>query len=226
MEALEGRRCYGGFDLSTREDFTAAALEFPLDDGRIFVLQHSWVPERKVQQDHEKIPYYEWAMRGLLDIVPGEYIDQERVYNWFVEQSKRYEIMTIGYDPANAVRLRQMLDARGFDCQIVRQGPITLNDPMKDIKEQLLAGRVVSNQDPMLLWYTDNVRLSGERRHADKENWMPTKRNKFRKIDGFMAWLCAHCVAMEKNPAGNYDREVSVKLYTFGKRVKDNVASI
>ena len=206
-ESLLGRRCYGGFDLSNREDFTAAALEFPLDDGRIFVKLHSWIPQRKVDMDREKIDYYGLQLRGYLTIVPGEYVQQEDVYDWFAEQAKKYEIVTIGYDPANATRLRQMLETGGtdtpaFDCQVVRQGPITLNDPMKDIKELLLAGKVVSNQDPMLSWYTDNVRISGERRHLDKENWMPMKRNKFRKIDGFMAWLDAHCIKMQKQPAG------------------------
>ena len=63
-EALLGRRCYGGFDLSNREDFTAAALEFPLDDGRSFVLLHSWVPRRKVEMDQEKIDYWGLAMKG------------------------------------------------------------------------------------------------------------------------------------------------------------------
>ena len=95
-ESLLGRRCYGGFDLSNREDFTAAALEFPLDDGRVFVLLHSWVPQRKVNQDAEKIDYYGLQMRGYLTIVPGEYIQQEDVYNWFAEQAKKYEIVTIG----------------------------------------------------------------------------------------------------------------------------------
>ena len=206
-ETLLGRRCYGGFDLSNREDFTGAALEFPLDDGRVFVMLHSWVPQRKVDLDQEKIDYYGLQMKGYLTIVPGEYVQQEDVHAWFVAQSKKYEIVTIGYDPANATRLRQMLevggkDYQGFDIQVVRQGPITLNDPMKDIKELLLAGQVVSNNDPMLAWYTDNVRISGARRHLDKENWMPMKRNKFRKIDGFMAWLDAHCIMMQKQPAG------------------------
>ena len=217
-ETLLGRRCYGGFDLSSREDFTAAALEFPLDDGRVFVLLHSWVPRRKVELDQEKIDYYGLAMRGYLTIVDGEYIQQEDVYQWFCEQAKKYEIMTIGYDPANATRLRQMLENRGFACEIVRQGPITLNDPMKDIKELLLGGRVVSNCDPMLRWYTDNVRISGERRHTDKQNWMPTKRNKFRKIDGFMSWLDAHCVNMEKNPAGEVYRPPAVRVISVGSR--------
>ena len=220
-ESLLGRRCYGGFDLSNREDFTGAALEFPLDDGRVFVKLHSWVPQRKVDLDQEKIDYYGLAMKGYLTIVPGEYVLQEDVYEWFAEQSKKYEIVTIGYDPANATRLRQMLEAGGkdiqaFDCQVVRQGPITLNDPMKDIKELLLAGKVVSNRDPMLAWYTDNVRISGERRHLDKENWMPMKRNKFRKIDGFMAWLDAHCVKMQKEPAGGEYIPPAIRVIDLG----------
>ena len=217
-ESLLGRRCYGGFDLSNREDFTAAGLEFPLDDGRSFIKLHSWVPRRKVEMDQEKIDYYGLAMKGYLTIVEGEYIQQEDVFNWFVEQSKLYELVAIGYDPANATRLRQMLENQGFDCQVVRQGPITLSDPMKDIKEQLLAGKVVSNCDPMLAWYTDNVRISSERRHTEKANWMPTKRNKFRKIDGFMAWLDAHCVRMDKQPAGMVATPPRIRVVNLGSR--------
>ena len=219
MESLLGRRCYGGFDLSNREDFTAAALEFPLDDGKVFVLLHSWIPRRKVELDQEKIDYYGLQMKGYLTIVDGEYIQQEDVYDWFMAQSNLYEIVTIGYDPANATRLRQMLETR-FDCQVVRQGPITLNDPMKDIKELLIGGKVVTNNDPMMVWYTDNVRLSGERRHVDKENWMPTKRNKFRKIDGFMAWLDAHCVRIQKEPAGIIQTAPRVRVVDLGGRTR------
>lgn len=211
MDSLLGRPCYGGFDLSSREDFTAAALEFPLDDGRIFVLQHSWVPQRKVDMDLEKIDYHGMARRGTLTIVDGEYIKQEDVYEWFVEQAEKYEIQCIGYDPANATRLRQMLESYGFRCEVVRQGPLTLNDPMKDIKELLLGGKVVSNSDPLLTWYIDNVRISGEAVHSDKANWMPMKRNRFRKIDGFMAWLDAHCIQLKENPVGE-PADISVRV--------------
>ena len=216
MESLEGRRCYGGFDLSNREDFTAAALEFPLDDGRVFVLLHSWVPRRKAEMDQEKIDYYGLAMKGYLDIVDGEYIEQEDVYKWFCKQAEHYEITQIGYDPANATRLRQMLEYKGFDMKVVRQGALTLNDPMKDIKELLLNGSVVSNRDPMLEWYTDNVRISAERQHTDKENWVPMKRNRFRKIDGFMAWLDAHCVHIQRETPGVELAEPTVTVIDLG----------
>ena len=202
-ESLLGRPCYGGFDLSDREDFTAAALEFPLDDGRVAVIVHSWVPRRKVELDNEKIDYYGLAMRGSLDIVDGEYIRQEDVYDWFQKQAEKYEIQAIGYDPANASTLSRMLEQgdrshHGHRLVVVRQGPITLNDPMKDIKERLIDGGIVYNNDPMFSWYVDNVRISAERRHTDKNNWMPTKRNRYRKIDGFMAFLDAHTVFMQE----------------------------
>lgn len=199
-DMLLGRRCYGGYDLSAREDFTAAALVFPLDEGEFYVLQHSWVPRRKVEMDNEKIDYYGWAMQGLLTIVDGEYVEQEKVYEWFCEQVKKYAIQAIGYDPANAVTLTRMLKEKGFDCEIIRQGPLTLNDPMKDLREQLLAGKIITNNDPMLRWYLGNVRLRNDYRDREKENWMPTKKNRYRKIDGFMAWLDAHALYMQRCP--------------------------
>ncbi|MEG1358369.1 MAG: terminase TerL endonuclease subunit [Clostridia bacterium] len=215
MSSLEGRCCYGGFDLSSREDFTAAALEFQLDNGDVFELQHSWVPRRKVELDNEKIPYYEWAMQGYLTICDGEYIPQDVVYRWFLEQRKHYEIVTIGYDPANAVWLVRALEADCFNCEVVRNGPITLNDPMKDVRELLLDGRLVCNDDPMMRWYMHNVRLRNDYRDREKENWMPVKRNRYRKIDGFMAFLFAHTVAMQKAPIMGDTVSADVTVYTI-----------
>lgn len=211
---LIGRACYGGFDLSTREDHTAAALEFNLDDGSVYTICHAWVPRAKVEINREKLDYYSLAMRGYLTIVEGEYVQQEDVYQWFCEMNEKYEIVTIGYDPANATKLTQMLEGKGFNLKVVRQGPLTLNEPMKDLKERFIDGNVVSNNDPLFMWYTDNVRISGEKRHADKENWMPMKRNKFRKIDGFMAFLFAHTVNMWENPAYG-SAEISFTSYDF-----------
>ena len=196
MEALEGQLCYGGYDLSSREDFSAAALEFRLDDGSYFWLQHSWVPRRKVELAQEKIDYYNWALLGSLTIVEGEYIDQKMIYDWFMAQQTHYKIQVIGYDPYNAQWLNAEL-AKQFQTEIVRQGPLTLNDPMKDVREKMLDGRIAHNNDPMLRWYLSNVRLRNDYRDKDKENWMPTKRNRFRKIDGFMACLDAHTVGMQ-----------------------------
>ena len=199
---LEGRECYAGFDLSMTEDFTAAALEFPLEDGRFFWLGHTWIPEKKALADNEKIPYYEWAMQGLLSIEPGDYVRYESVLEWFIKAAKKYEIRSIGYDPANAMRLVQSLEAQGFPTHLVRQGPLTLNGPMKDLREILLDGCLVINGNPLCRWYLDNVKIKQGVRDAEHENWLPTKAGRYAKIDGFAALLNAHAEQMRLNPAG------------------------
>lgn len=204
LSDLEGRTAYAGFDLSTREDFTAAAIAVPLDDGREFVLHHSWVPRKKLDTVPEGTDFYSWAMMGYLSIVDADYIEQDQVADWIEKQARFFDVLGVGYDPANARWTVMQLEGKGLACEVVRQGPITLNDPMKDLKELLLSQRVVSNNDPMLRWYTDNVRLSKEARHADKANWMPTKRKRDLKIDGFMAWLFAHTLVM-RNRQPEYD---------------------
>ena len=219
MEELAGRMCYGGYDLSAREDFTAAALLFPLEGGKWFCLHHSWTTKRKVELDNEKIDFYGFAMQGILDICDGEYIRQEKILAWFKRMSQVYEITCIGYDPANAVWLNQQLEAEGFKTERVRQGPLTLNDPMKSLRELMMDGRLISNDDPMLRWYMHNVKLRNNYQDREKENWMPTKHNRYRKIDGFMALLDAWTVAMEHDvPAVSAEiTDIEIVKLDFGR---------
>jgi phage terminase large subunit-like protein len=215
LAAIKGRKCWGGLDASLREDFTAAALEFPLDSGDFFVLQHSWIPQRKVELDNEKIPYHELAEQGFLTIVPGEIIEQETIFEWFRQMRKLYKIQSIGCDMNNATWLIQFLKNDGFDCQEVRQGWKTLNDPMKDIKELLIKGKIVSNNNRIFRWYLSNVKLRRQQGDVDHENWVPTKRGRYRKIDGFMAWLDAHTEYMRQNPIRQQSREPGIKIYSL-----------
>lgn len=198
LETLAGRTCIGGYDLSSSEDFTSACLEFPLDDGRVFVLSHSWIPQAKIDADRENMgnSFKEWVERDWLTIVPSEFVHKEDVYDWFITMAQIYGVALITYDPANAYRLNQDLIAYGGPdwVQPVRQGALTLSPALKDIKEMLLAGRVIHNNNKMFVWYLNNVRLVIADRNG---NWLPTKQHKYRKIDGFAAWLNAHTETMK-----------------------------
>src|SRR5690606_32740488 len=138
ISTLYGRNCIGGFDLSQTEDFTSACLEFLLDDGRVFVLSHSFVPKKKVDLDQEKLPFKGWQEDGLVTICPGDYVDYTYVFDWFVEQSNHFAIDLITFDPANAFRLINDLKNYGFQTQVVRQGALTLSPALKDLKQILL----------------------------------------------------------------------------------------
>lgn len=204
IKDLAGRSCVGGFDLSQSEDFTSACLEFPIHEtGEVFVLSHSWVPRKKVLEDSEKIPYMEWQKEGLLTICDGDYIDYAKIYDWFVEMSKLYSIELITYDRANAFRLVKDLENAGFETKVVRQGHLTLSPALKDAKELFIDGKVIFNGNKLFRWYVNNVKLVEDR----TGNWLPTKQNRYRKIDGFAAFLNSHTEVMEKmvTPAGKGD---------------------
>lgn len=192
-EELRNRECIGAYDLSSTEDFTSACLEFPLENGNVFTLSHSWVPQAKVDLDQEGINYKEFVDLGWLTIIPGEYVKYEYVYDWFVEQSNKYFIKKIAYDPANAYRLNEDLKAYGFETQAVRQGHFTLSPALKDVRQLLLDGKVISNKNRLFRWYMNNVKLIEDR----NGNFLPSKQSKYRKIDGFAAFLNAHTEVMQ-----------------------------
>lgn len=196
-EQLRGRRCYGGFDLSETEDFTSACLEFPMDDiepGLVFILSHSWVPRKKVEVDREKLDWASLEADGLLTVCEGEYIDWVQVLDWFRQMRELYAIECIGYDPAKATLLVRAL-SQEFAVEVVRQGELTLTAPLDDLRERFLDGHVAHNRNRLFNWYLGNVKLS---RRSAGATYLPTKQNKYRKIDGFAAALDAHTVYMRR----------------------------
>lgn len=197
LSRLRGERCYGGFDLSETEDFTSACLEFPLSDNDFFVLSHSWVPEKKVKEDREKLDWKSLVASGWLTIVPGEYVDYNLVFEWFKEKRSLYRIDSIGYDPAKAFLLVQAMQEDGFVMNAVRQGELTLTAPLDNLKERFLDGNIIHNQNRLFNWYLGNVKLTKRSANA---TYLPTKQNKNRKIDGFAALLDAHCEWLRQNP--------------------------
>lgn len=194
--------CIGGFDLSDSEDFTSACLEFPImETGEVFVLSHTWVPYKKVTMDNEKLPFREYEQEGLLTIVKEEYIRKELVYDWFVEQSKKYIIELITYDPAKAFGLVESLNNYGFKTEVVRQGHLTLGPAVDDVKERFIDGNVIFNNNRLFRWYVNNVKMVEDR----NRNKLPTKIGRYRKIDGFAAFLNAHTEVMKRmvGPVGS-----------------------
>jgi len=61
---LAGRNCVGGFDLSQTEDFTAACLEFPLDDGRVFCVVSLLCPASESGAGQRKTPFGSGRRKG------------------------------------------------------------------------------------------------------------------------------------------------------------------
>ena len=194
FDKLENHPCTVGYDLSETEDFTSACATFALENGKIAVLSHSWIPKHKVDLSNEKIPYREWEEAGYLTIQDKPYIDYTDVYDWILKVNEHHPVEKITYDRANAFRLNQELKNYGFVTEETRQGALTLSPALKSLKELFLDGKVIYNNNPLFKWYVNNVKLKLDR----NGNWLPSKQSRYRKIDGFAALLNTYTDIMNK----------------------------
>ncbi|WP_454305439.1 terminase large subunit [Staphylococcus hominis] len=194
FDELENHPCTVGYDLSETEDFTSACATFALDNGKIAILSHSWIPKHKVDLSNEKIPYREWEEAGYLTIQDKPYIDYTDVYDWILKVNEHHPVEKITYDRANAFRLNQELKNYGFVTEETRQGALTLSPALKSLKELFLDGKVIYNNNPLFKWYVNNVKLKLDR----NGNWLPSKQSRYRKIDGFAALLNTYTDIMNK----------------------------
>lgn len=210
MDKLKGQVCYGGFDLAETNDFCSACLEFPLPNNDFFVLEHSWVPRKKIKEDKEKLDWLTLEKDGVLTFVDKDYVEYELVLEWFKSMRELYRIDSTGYDPAKAFMLVNEMQSHGFVLNEVRQGELTLTNPLDNLKERFIDGNIIHNNNKLFFWYLGNVKL---KKRGPNATYLPTKQNKNRKIDGFAALLNAHCEWMRKHPIQiPKDKKVSTVL--------------
>lgn len=210
MDKLKGQLCYGGFDLAETNDFCSACLEFPLPNNDFFVLEHSWVPRKKIKEDKEKLDWLTLEKDGVLTFVDKDYVEYELVLEWFKSMRELYRIDSTGYDPAKAFMLVNEMQSHGFVLNEVRQGELTLTNPLDNLKERFIDGNIIHNNNKLFFWYLGNVKLT---KRGPNATYLPTKQNKNRKIDGFAALLNAHCEWMRKHPIQiPKDKKVSTVL--------------
>ncbi|SUJ84096.1 terminase large subunit [Staphylococcus aureus] len=119
------------------EDFTAACATFALDNGKVAVLTHSWIPKHKVEYSNEKIPYREWEEDGLLTIQDKPYIDYQDVLNWIIKMNEHYVVEKITYDRAKRIQTKSRVKKLRFETEETRQGALTLSPALKDLKRNV-----------------------------------------------------------------------------------------
>ena len=198
----------GGFDAAETTDlFAAKALCMRSGDDRIYVKSMYWLPEEVLRQmdsdgnrrERDNVPYLLWEKQGLLRTTPGNKIDKRCVLEWFKEIRDKDDVYLswIGYDPWHVEDslLDEFRREFGREAMVpVRQGVATLSYPMKSLKGDLAAKRIVFNKNPIDMWNLSNLEI----RHDINGNIQPVKGVDTRKrIDGAMALIDAYVVLQD-----------------------------
>lgn len=184
----------GGCDLSATTDLTAATLLIRKPGSNIiFVLQHYFLPEARVEHLEDKntneAPYRIWAERGLLTLCSGNRVNFSDVTAWYCQMRDEYKIdaFKIGYDRALAGYWVEEMKANGFTMEPVAQGPFTWSQPMREMGAALADKIVNYNNNPMLIWCLSNTAV----KKSGLNNIQPVKITDKRRIDGAVSLLNA-----------------------------------
>lgn len=199
FNALKGRECYAGLDLSSTSDITAFVLVFPPrnENEKYIVVPHFWLPREtldlRVRRDH--VPYDVWERQGLFHVTEGNVVDYNFVRKTIHELHTIYNIKEIAADRWNATQLITDLIGDGFTVVPIGMGFKDQSPPMKELYKLLLEGKFIHGGNPVLRWMAGNVVAEIDA----AENIKPSKRRSTEKIDGIVAWIMAldRCIRHE-----------------------------
>ena len=201
--------CICGFDAADTTDLNAAkAICMRPDDPNIYVRSMYWLPQAVLDQqaqegnrrERDNAPYSLWVDQGLMRTCPGNKCDKRIFLEWFKELRDQEDlyVMFIGYDPwhIDDTLLREFRAEFGPNSMVpVRQGPLTLSQPMKDLKADFQAHRVIYDDNPIDKWCLANTQIKTD----VNGNIQPVKALDSRnRIDGTVALLCAYTVLQDK----------------------------
>ncbi|MEN6325800.1 MAG: terminase TerL endonuclease subunit [Syntrophomonas sp.] len=161
---LTGLPCYLGGDLSATTDICSINAEFPLDDGRYYMLSHSFMPEDLVDEKEKRdnVPYRAWESEGFITFTPGSVVDYEWIKSYVLHACEIYDVQEFDYDPWNATQLANDLANEGIETVQIRQGYGTLSEPTKDILGLTLQKKIIHNDNPLLAWAVGNAAATSD----------------------------------------------------------------
>ena len=190
-EALEGRVCYGGLDLSSTMDITAFVLVFPPteEDEPFAVLPYFWIPEEnielRVRRDH--VPYDVWEKQGFLMTTEGNVVHYGFIETFIEKLGEKYNIREIAFDRWGAVQMVQNLEGMGFTVVPFGQGFKDMSPPTKELMKLTLEKKIAHGGHPVLRWMADNIFI----RTDPAGNIKADKEKSTEKIDGVIALIMA-----------------------------------
>ncbi|QGG47341.1 terminase large subunit [Heliorestis convoluta] len=188
-EALQGRPCYGGLDLSSTSDITAFVLVFPpLDEeDKYQVLSFFWLPEETLPQRAKRdgVPYPIWNDQGLLNLTEGNVVHYGFIEKYIEKLGEKYNIKEIVYDRWGATQMSQNLEAMGFTVVPFRQGFKDMSPPTKELMRLVLSKQIAHGGHPVLRWMADNIFVKSD----PDGNIKVDKEKSTEKIDGIVALI-------------------------------------
>jgi phage terminase large subunit-like protein len=203
--SFEGNDCFGSFDLSSVNDFTAYTLCFKHEE-RYYLKHKFYVPSETLRERYlkENIGLIDWIDRGIVTQIPGPTIDYSFLLEDIRQDVKSFNLREIAYDAWNSRELIKMIeDELGNKLVLVpySQNLKNMSQPTKQY-EKLVFERKIIDANPVIKWMVGNVVI----RPDINGNYKPMKelKSSTKRIDGIITSI----IALDRAVANKNEKKV------------------
>lgn len=141
LEQFEGKRAWGGLDLSAKADLTAKALVFEdgvADDGKpkFAAFVHGYTPAEtlRARSERDGAPYDLWVEQGFLTATPGKKTRLDFVARDVLDDAGRFEFDFVSYDNFLIADFETEVDELGGELPLVDH-PQGWNKRKRDLED-------------------------------------------------------------------------------------------
>lgn len=190
-DKLRGSACYGGLDLSLRQDLTALVLFFPDGLGGGDVLSWFWMPKEGLRDkaDRDRAPYDVWEQQKLIETTPGRTVDMRFVARRCAEIRASFDLRGLAYDRWGMEAFKKTLADEGIDLPLFPfgQGFKDMSPAVDEMLSAVLNHSLRHGGHPVLTWNASNVKAEID----PAGNRKLTKERSRGRIDGIVALVMA-----------------------------------
>jgi phage terminase large subunit-like protein len=203
LEALRGRPCFAGLDLSSVRDLSALVLYFPEDDGA--VIPYFWCPKAGLaaKEEEDRVPYRTWAAQGHIEPTPGTAIDKAFIAQRLAQVCQDYDVRGIAFDRWGMPELRAILQREEIgELPLVDwgQGFASMGPAVNAFETALLERKLRHGMHPVLRWCASNLVFDIDPAGGRK----PNKGRSIDRIDGVAALIMACGIAAKNEGEAAY----------------------
>jgi len=179
MTAFDKYPCFGGLDLSAKNDLTALVFCTQDSDRVIHTMPFFWTPQDGLRdrEDSDGAPYRLWVEQGYLTAVPGKTIDYRYVAQKLGKLHAKYNIIGIRFDRWRISDLQRALQEVGVEAYIdEKDDPISgglklvphgqgfkdMNPAVELLEDFLIEEMIRHGKNPVLTMCAANVRIQSD----------------------------------------------------------------
>lgn len=202
LSDLKGLNCWGGLDLSSKNDITAYVLVFFDEESQKFIVYpFLFTPKDNMYERAEEDgnDYPRWVKQGDLIATDGKYVNFENVLDKLYELDEEMHWDSIGFDRWGSATIINRLENK-WDVIPLGQGTGTMSTAIDDFENLLIDEKLIIADNEVFNVMAKNVVAvvnDGGTRYSKTKSTF--------KIDGIIAMLMALILAIQANGIPSYD---------------------